>query len=140
MSNLKEKSAKREENTVELDSPESIPGLHIIGDLFDCQCKCNLLSELRPIKEACLRYVDDVGLLSVGHKFYKFDNGGITGMVILAESHLSVHTWPEKGHVTIDVYVCSLLRDNRHRAKKLFKLLGDLFVPMRKNCQEIERL
>ena len=61
-------------------------------------------------------------------------------MVILAESHLSVHTWPEKGHVTIDVYVCSLLRDNRHRAKKLFKLLGDLFVPMRKNCQEIERL
>ena len=75
MSNLKEKSAKREENTVELDSPQSIPGLHIIGDLFDCQCKSNLLSELRPIKEACLRYVDDVGLLSVGHKFYIFDNG-----------------------------------------------------------------
>ena len=36
--------------------------------------------------------------------------GGITGMLLLAESHISIHTWPEHGHAAVDIFVCGRLR------------------------------
>jgi spermidine synthase len=41
---------------------------------------------------------------------------GVTGTVLLAESHLAIHTWPETGSVTIDVYVCNFSADNSGKA------------------------
>ena len=58
-------------------------------------------------------------------------------MIVLAESHMSLHTWPEKKYVTLDVYVCSYTQDNREKAKNLFKALEDLFQPTNKNYKEI---
>ena len=56
----------------------------------------------------------NVGLTEVGKFFHQFDGeGGVTGMIVLAESHMSLHTWPEKKYVTLDVYVCSFTQDNR---------------------------
>jgi S-adenosylmethionine/arginine decarboxylase-like enzyme len=45
---------------------------------------------------------------------------GVTGTVVLAESHLAIHTWPEIGAVTLDVYVCNFSGDNSNRAHALF--------------------
>ena len=42
-------------------------------------------------------------------------------MIVLAESHMSLHTWPEKKYVTLDVYVCSYTQDNREKAKNLIQ-------------------
>ncbi|MCP2041374.1 S-adenosylmethionine decarboxylase [Neisseria sp. HSC-16F19] len=43
--------------------------------------------------------------------------GGITGMLLLAESHISIHTWPEHGHAAVDIFVCGRLRlEAAHRA------------------------
>ena len=61
-------------------------------------------------------------------------------MIVLAESHMSLHTWPEKKYVTLDVYVCSYTQDNREKAKNLYKALEDLFQPSNKNYKEIDRL
>jgi hypothetical protein len=53
------------------------------------------------------------GLTPVGELFHRFEpGGGVTGVVLLAESHLAVHTWPELGAVTMDVYVCNFSGDN----------------------------
>ena len=54
---------------------------------------------------------------------------GITGVVLLAESHLAVHTWPELGAVTLDVYVCNFGADNSHRARSLLGALIAVFEP-----------
>ena len=56
----------------------------------------------------------------VGDSFHQFEPQGVTGTVLLAESHLAIHTWPEHGFVTIDVYVCNYTTDNTAKAEHCF--------------------
>ena len=82
-------------------------------------------------------------LISVEHVGIGTDfdgGGGVTGMVVLAESQMSVHTWPEKRYVTVDVYVCSYTQDNRPRARELYQALLDSFQPASENSHSVERL
>ena len=51
--------------------------------------------------------------------------GGITGTILLAESHLAIHTWPERAGVTLDVYVCNFTADNTGKAEQLFEALEE---------------
>ena len=62
-----------------------------------------------------------------------------TGVVLLAESHVAVHTWPELRAVTLDVYVCNVGRDNTTRANALLATLIDLFEPVRVERHALER-
>lgn len=85
------------------------------------------------------------GLTVVGECFHHFApaaNGqaaGVTGVVLLAESHLAVHTWPEHGVVTLDVFVCHLRRDNADRAHLVLEALVEGFAPTRQQRQAIRR-
>jgi len=104
-------------------------GLHLIGDLSGCRCDPQLLLDGSGVKEQCLRLVADSGLTTMDANFHQFDGGGFTGMVLLAESHLALHTWPERQGVTIDVYVCNYSADNSEKAKQLFDGIVGLFQP-----------
>jgi hypothetical protein len=64
---------------------------------------------------------------------------GITGVVLLAESHLAVHTWPEIEAATLDVYVCNLGADNSARAEALLSTLIAAFEPASVERHAIER-
>jgi S-adenosylmethionine decarboxylase len=55
--------------------------------------------------------------------------GGVTATVLLAESHLCVHTWPEERAVTLDVYVCNFGADHSAKARALMDALVDRFAP-----------
>ncbi len=65
----------------------------------------------------------------LGDHFYQFNGlddtqaGGTTGAVVLAESHLAIHTWPERGQATLDVYVCNVTTDNSAMAEQLFNAI-----------------
>jgi len=63
--------------------------------------------------------------------------GGITGAVLLAESHLALHTWPERSGVTLDVYVCNFTDDNSGKAEQLF---GALMMAFRPKSQVVNRI
>ena len=63
----------------------------------------------------------------------------MTGTVLLAESHLAIHTWPESGFVTLDVYVCNYTTDNTDKAKRVFDALERALRPARKRVQAIRR-
>lgn len=109
-------------------------GLHITGDLFDCRCLVSVLTSEAALRTTCLRITCDAGLTVVEDRFYQFptvDNApsGVTGTVLLAESHLCIHTWPEQMAVTLDVYVCNFTRDNSDRAQQLFHDLVAMFKP-----------
>ena len=120
---------------------KATPGLHLIGDLFECSCDLNIFTDPKFLEKTCSSFVQNAGLTEVGKFFHQFDGeGGVTGMIVLAESHMSLHTWPEKKYVTLDVYVCSYTQDNREKAKNLFTALEDLFQPTNKNYKEIDRL
>ena len=65
--------------------------------------------------------------------------GGITGMVLLAESHVAIHTWPELQAVTLDIYVCNFSRDNTTSAEKILNLLLQAFNPTSPDIRRLNR-
>lgn len=109
-------------------------GLHLIADLYQCNGDQSLLLDRPVLEELCVNECRRVGLTPLGSYFYQFeyDNGqpaGVTGTVVLAESHLAIHTWPESGDVTLDVYVCNFSRDNGDLAESLLTSLIQALKP-----------
>ena len=114
-------------------------GLHLIGDLTGCRCDPQLLLDGEGFRARCLEMVSASGLTTMDATFHTFEGGGFTGTVVLAESHLAIHTWPEFGFVTVDVYVCNLATDNSDKAKQLFRTLEAALRPARTKFQAIVR-
>lgn len=118
-------------------------GLHLIADLYDCRCPPELLLERERVAELCRRVCGDAGLSVVAECFHQFGTpeqpAGATGALVLAESHLAVHTWPELGGVTVDLYVCNFSRDNREPARAALDRLLAAFQPARVERQEVIR-
>ena len=119
-------------------------GLHLIADLHGCRCPPSFLLDAPGLEmsgvEPCLRH----GLTVVGRLFHAFrdaggEPAGITGTVVLAESHLAVHTWPEIGSATLDVYVCNFSGDNSRQAHALFAEVIASFAPARMETKEVTR-
>ena len=113
-------------------------GLHLTADLHGCAAGRPLMTETATLRAVCLGAVDRAGLSAVGELFHRFVPAapaacpsGITGVVLLAESHLAVHTWPELEAATLDVYVCNLGADNSARAAALMDALVVAFAPAR---------
>jgi len=113
-------------------------GLHLTADLRGCSAARPVMTEIDALRRLCLDTVATAGLHAVGELFHRFQPApgaqaeapiGITGVVLLAESHLAVHTWPELGAATVDVYVCNLGADNSARAEALMAALVAAFAP-----------
>jgi spermidine synthase len=119
-------------------------GLHLTADLYGCSCSGELLIDARALAELCRRAVADAQLTVVDEKFFTFPDyegqpGGVTGAVLLAESHLALHTWPERSGVTLDVYVCNFSTDNSDKAEQLMDDLIIAFSPAEQNTNRILR-
>jgi S-adenosylmethionine decarboxylase proenzyme len=114
-------------------------GVHLTAELHECSAQA-LLEQPAALRALCMRSVADAGLTPVGELFHQFaPGGGITGVVLLAESHVAVHTWPELAAVTLDVYVCNLHADNTGRAERLVAALEAAFAPRRRQGQRLQR-
>jgi S-adenosylmethionine decarboxylase len=122
----------------------SMHGLHLTADLYHCQCEPAWLIDADALGQHCVAAVEAAGLQSVGQLFHAFpptDRGpsGVTATVLLAESHLCVHTWPEQGAVTLDVYVCNFGGNHSAKALALMDALLALFAPQRVSRHQIVR-
>ena len=93
-------------------------GIHLLGEWYECPAHTPEFTRAASLRALCLDAVRDAGLTVVGDSFHQFEPQGVTGTVLLAESHLAIHTWPEYGFVTVDVYVCNLATDNSDKAKQ----------------------
>jgi len=115
-------------------------GLHLTADLSGCPTGTDVFTDTAALRRLCLDAVRGSGLQPVGELFHRFtDGGGVTGVVLLAESHLAVHTWPELAAVTIDVYVCNYSGDNSERAESLLAALEAAFAPAAVQRQRLRR-
>lgn len=119
-------------------------GLHLTADLRGCTPALppalSPMLEPAALRALCLAAVAGAGLHAVGELFHRFPApGGVTGVVLLAESHLAVHTWPELGGVTLDVYVCNLNGDNSARAEALLAALEAAFAPSGAERHRLQR-
>ena len=119
-------------------------GLHLTADLRHCRCDMAWLTEEARLLAACVQRVQDSGLQAVAQLGHRFPDtvhgpGGVTATVLLAESHLCVHTWPESRSVSLDVYVCNFGADHSARAALLMRSLLDLFEPGEALQRAVER-
>jgi S-adenosylmethionine decarboxylase proenzyme len=113
-------------------------GIHLLGEWFDC-ADTPPFKLVEPLRTLCLELVRASGLCAVGHSFHQFAPCGVTGTVLLAESHLAIHTWPESGFASIDVFVCNHMADNTAKATFLFDKLRDAMRPQRVHEQVLRR-
>ncbi|HLQ02846.1 MAG TPA: polyamine aminopropyltransferase [Burkholderiales bacterium] len=104
-------------------------GLHVVANLYRCRGDARYLTDAAALRQFCHDSINRAGLTILGDLFHEFDGGGVTGTVVLAESHLAIHTWPELQSVTLDVYVCNYTQDNGAKARQVVTDLMDLYRP-----------
>jgi S-adenosylmethionine decarboxylase proenzyme len=123
----------------ELKNTVGTAGVHLIGDLYQCKTGHDLMTDAELLKPACLELCRDAGLQVVGNTFYQFESAGVTGCILLAESHVAIHTWPELSSVTVDVYVCNFNMDNSEKAHRVFDGIVKLFAPADARTRNVQR-
>ena len=82
-------------------------GTHLLVDLWGASNLCDPEQIDRALREAALA----AGATILHSHFHHFSpNGGVSGVVVLAESHISIHTWPERDFAAVDIFMCGALR------------------------------
>lgn len=105
-------------------------GLHVLGSIYTNDIK--KLSSVSFVKKEITKIIKKHYLHKIGEFYYKFKKGGgFTGLVCLTESHIAIHTWPEFGYFTLDVYICNYTKDNSKICKSVFDDIVKLFKPYR---------
>jgi S-adenosylmethionine decarboxylase len=119
-------------------------GLHLTADLKHCRCDATWLTDAPLLLAKCVDFVIASGLKAEKSLVHQFPGsacglGGVTATVLLAESHLCVHTWPELKAVTLDVYVCNYGSDHSSKARQLLGRLLALFDAQTVAQNELKR-
>lgn len=123
----------------------ALAGHHLTADLSGCEAAHPWMQNAEALRETCLAHVTAVGLTAVADRFHAFpprqpgEPAGVTGVVLLAESHLALHTWPELAAVTLDVYVCNRSGDHSRQARQVLATLRAMLSPARVEEREIMR-
>lgn len=79
-------------------------GRHLLVELHDCNRE--VLDDTDMIRDVMLKAAIDCGAVVLGNQFHHFNPQGVSGVVVIAESHISIHTWPEFGYAAVDVFTC----------------------------------
>lgn len=106
-------------------------GMHLIIDLWGGKN----LDNLALVKQTLTEAVAEIGATLLNIDLHHFEpNGGISGVAVLAESHMSIHTWPEKGYAALDVFVCGDCKP-----QNAIPVLRRAFLPDNIQCTEMKR-
>jgi S-adenosylmethionine decarboxylase len=106
-------------------------GIHLLVELWNAR----YLRDAAKIRGILIRAIDACGATMLSIDLHTFSpNGGISGVAVLKESHISIHTWPELEYAAVDVFVCGTI--NPHRAVDILKAE---FQPGRIEITEVKR-
>ncbi len=103
-------------------------GKHMTVEYYECDA--DTLSDPRMVEDAFLRAARDSGATVIGSSFHRFDPQGVSGFVVIAESHFSVHAWPEFDYAAVDIFTCGESIDFQVAAQSLKKFLkaGEMVI------------
>ena len=106
-------------------------GRHIILEMWGCQNLESVDTAEQALREMVVAL--DVNLLDL--RVYPFSPVGVTGIAIVSESHLVIHTWPEHGYAAVDIFTCGAQREPQDAVS----VLRRHFKPERIGVMEINR-
>lgn len=79
-------------------------GRHLLSEFYDCEP--NILNNVSLIERVMTEAATVAGATIVQKNFHHFSPYGVSGVVVIAESHLAIHTWPEYGYAAVDLFTC----------------------------------
>ncbi|MCD6443029.1 MAG: adenosylmethionine decarboxylase, partial [Thermotogae bacterium] len=79
-------------------------GRHLLAEFYDCDP--NILRDLETIREYLKEAAEVANATIVNWTFHQFSPQGVSGVVVIAESHLAIHTWPEYRYAAVDLFTC----------------------------------
>lgn len=97
-------------------------GKQLLLELRDCNRE--VLDDLSFLQNTLVSIAQEAGATVVGKHFHRFAPHGVSGAVLIAESHLSLHTWPEHGYAAVDIFTCGNTVNSELAAELLIKRLG----------------
>ncbi len=97
-------------------------GKHLLLELKDCNRE--VLNDLTYLENVFVSAAQEAGATVLGKYFHQFAPQGVSGAVIIAESHLSLHTWPEHGYAAVDIFTCGDTVRTQRAADLLIEKLG----------------
>lgn len=114
--------------------------IHLIADLYECDFSANI-NKISPEenKQKIIELVKKSWLTILESAFYVFENNSFSLNIMLSESHLCIHTWPEIEYVSLDLFVCNYTCDNSNIAQTLFDNICELFSSNNKKITKIQR-
>src|SRR5215471_4063915 len=97
-------------------------GRHLLLEMFDCDL--DAINSLEAVKGALIEAAKRAQATIVDVVFHEFNPFGISGVVVIAESHLAIHTWPEYRYAAVDVFSCGDVLQPQTAADYLVEQLG----------------
>ncbi|KPU62475.1 S-adenosylmethionine decarboxylase proenzyme [Thermococcus sp. EP1] len=79
-------------------------GMHVVLDLYECDPQ--ILDDMEKVEEVLTKAAEVANATIIDKRFHKFSPQGVSGVVVVSESHIAIHTWPEHGYAAVDVYTC----------------------------------
>jgi S-adenosylmethionine decarboxylase proenzyme len=108
-------------------------GLHILLEVTGC--RSDLLDNIEDVRETLIQAALAAKATVLDDSFHKFSPQGVSGVVVIEESHISIHTWPEFGYAAIDVFTCG----DRAMPKRAAEYLISYFKPAMYDLKEMPR-
>ena len=84
-------------------------GQHVLAEFFECDP--NILNSIDKVEKYMVDAALECGATIVQKCFHMFNPYGVSGVVIISESHLAIHTWPELGYAAVDLFTCVLEKE-----------------------------
>ena len=115
-------------------------GKHLLLELKGCDKE--VLNDVSFIRGALLTAARECGATVVGESFHQFSPQGVSGVVVIAESHLFIHTWPEYNYAAADIFTCGNTVQPEKAAQVLTRELGSKnhsMVEMRRGILDIQQ-
>lgn len=108
-------------------------GHHLLIDCYGCRGA--VLADVDAVRSLLRRAAAAFGLTVIAEEFHQYSPQGVSGVLILAESHLAVHTWPEREFAAVDLFTCGACPGSSQLAEFLKSALG----AERVDCRLLER-
>lgn len=108
-------------------------GFHYLIELS--QCDSNLLGDAKFVEKTLQNSIKICGATKIGEVFHKFSPHGMSGVILISESHFSIHTWPEYRYAALDLFTC----DPNLKIQETYDFLVESFKANRANIVEIKR-
>ena len=96
-------------------------GKHLVADFLGCPAE--VLDDIETLRELLLQAAEAAGSHVIGERAYKFSPQGASVVILVEESHLAIHTWPEYGYAAVDIFTCGAHTDPWRALEMLKKVL-----------------